>query len=164
MTAFWLHFMLRLSYSSELGAATAYGGHSAHIGIPEHRPYVEQVRLDELHHRDALRAIMDDRGIRPWVLLEWLFFAFGSCVAFGCRFWGDWASATGAGMFEINGVSEYNRLESLARSLGDAALAERFVEMAAQEQAHRDLFREMSRGREARLLAFQAVPERASLE
>lgn len=143
----WLFdFMLRLSYSSELGAATAYGGHAAHIAIEAHRAHVEQVRRDELHHRDELKALMDARGVRPWRSLEIFFWCFGTGVAFGCRFWGDWASATGAGLFEVNGVSEYRRLAALARRIAADDLVAQFERMALQEQAHRDLFREMSRG------------------
>ncbi|MEZ4317635.1 MAG: ferritin-like domain-containing protein [Myxococcota bacterium] len=144
-------FMLRLSYSSELGAATAYGGHAAHIGIAAHREHVLQVQRDELHHRDELLAIMEARGVRPWGVLELFFLCFGSCVAFGCRFWGDWASAFGASLFEVNGVAEYTRLEALAQALGEDPLLADFRRMAQQEQAHRDLFLEMARGAEAKL-------------
>lgn len=146
-----LDAMLRLSYSSELGAATAYGGHAAHIRVAAHRAHVLQVQADELHHREALLAMMTARGVRPWRWLDGFFFLFGSSVAFGCRFWGDWASAIGASMFEVNGVTEYTRLAALARRVGDADLVARFERMAVQEQAHRDLFREMSRGITARL-------------
>lgn len=146
-----LNAMLRLSYSSELGAATAYGGHAANVAIPEHRAYIVQVRADELHHRDELLRLMDARGVRPWRVLEVFFFAFGSTVAFGCRFWGDWASSFGASLFEINGVTEYTRLAALARRLDEPVLVECFERMAAQEQAHRDLFREMARGVRAQL-------------
>ena len=74
-------------------------------------------------------------------------------MAFGCRFWGDWASAVGASMFEVNGVAEYDRLAALARRLGETELVECFELMTAQEQAHRDLFAEMARGEQAMLPA-----------
>jgi rubrerythrin len=143
--------LLRVSYSSELGAATAYGGHAAHVVAAGHRESIEQVRLDELRHRDELGQMLAERGLRPWKALELLFWVIGSSVAFGCRFWGDWASATGAGMFEVNGVAEYRRLAALARRAGADALVPCFDRMAAQEQAHRDLFRELARGPSASL-------------
>jgi demethoxyubiquinone hydroxylase (CLK1/Coq7/Cat5 family) len=138
---------LRLSFSSELGAATAYGGHAAHVKNPADRPSVAQVREDELHHRAELGRMMEARGVRPWWALELLFLAIGSTVAFGCRWWGDWASATGAAMFEYNGVTEYERLAGLARRAGAEELLPCFQRMAAQEQAHRDLFLAMAAGK-----------------
>jgi rubrerythrin len=157
MTQWWLGFMLRLSYSSELGAATAYAGHARHIAIAAHRAHVEQVRRDELHHRDQLREMLDARGLRPWWVLEVFFWMVGSTVAFGCRFWGDWASATGASMFEVNGVAEYDRLAALARRADEPELVACFELMARQEQAHRDLFQEMARGDQA-VLPVHAEP------
>jgi rubrerythrin len=140
---------LRLSYSSELGAATAYGGHAAHVRNPAHRAPVAQVRLDELHHREELGQMMEARAVRPWWWLELLFLAIGSTVAFGCRWWGDWASATGAAMFEYNGVTEYQRLAALAQRAGAHDLLPTFARMAAQEQAHRDLFLALASGTQA---------------
>lgn len=137
---------LRISYSSELGAARAYAGHAASLRDPAHRSRVAQVERDELRHRAALLRMLEGRGVRPWVAFELLFGAIGATVALGCRFWGGWASATGAAMFEYNGVAEYRRLEGLARRAGAAALLHELGEMAAQEQAHRDLFLAMARG------------------
>ncbi len=156
MTRWWFDLWLRLSHSSELGAATAYRGHAAHIRIEAHRAHVEQVRRDELHHRDELLEIIVARGLRPWRALDAVFWMVGSTVAFGCRFWGDWASAYGASSFEVNGVAEYRRLSALAARLGEAELVPYFDRMAEQEQGHRDLFREMARGATAQLPDLEA--------
>jgi rubrerythrin len=146
MTDWLFDFMLRLSYSSELGAATAYRGHAANVRSEADRAAVQQVHEDELRHRADLKAIMDARGVGVWWPFEWFFLALGTSVAFGCRFWGDWASATGAAMFEVNGVSEYQRLAALAARLGEPALVEKFGHMEVQERDHRDLFRAMASG------------------
>jgi hypothetical protein len=95
--------------------------------------------------------MMEQRGLRPFAALELFFWCLGSTVAFGCRFWDDWASATGASLFEVNGVAEYRRLAAAARRADEPELVPYFEWMAAQEQFHRDLFREMSRGAFARL-------------
>lgn len=141
-----LEWMVRLSYSSELGAATAYAGHARACKDPAHAEVVARVRADELHHRERLGAWMAAQGVRPFPPFEWVFLAIGTVVGFGCRFWGDRASAFGAGLFEINGVSEYTRLRVLAVRAGLPSLAAEFDRMRVQEQAHRDLFRELARG------------------
>ena len=152
-----LDWNLRLSYSSELGAATAYAGHTRSCRIAEHAASVERVRVDELRHRDRLLAMMTARGVRPFLPFEWFFLAVGTTVGLGCRIWGNRASAFGASLFEVNGVSEYRRLQALARRSGDLALAPAFVEMEAQERAHRDLFRELARGAGADLAVVRAI-------
>jgi demethoxyubiquinone hydroxylase (CLK1/Coq7/Cat5 family) len=151
MSRWLLHGMLRLTYASELGAATAYAGHAAHVRLRGHQPHIEKVRDDELRHRAELLVMLEGRGLRPWAILDLFFFCVGTTVAFGCRFWGDWASATGASWFEVNGVAEYRRLASVARRLGDEGLATTFDHMAEHEQAHSDLFRELARGATASL-------------
>ncbi len=146
MLRWYFGFMLRLTYSSELGAATAYRGHAKHLKRASDRPIVAQVEQDELHHRAALKRMLDERQLRVWPPLEWIFWMIGSSVAFGCRFWGDWASAAGAAAIEVNGVAEYDRLAALARRLGEAELVPAFEAMSAQEAEHRAIFKRMARG------------------
>ena len=90
--------------------------------------------------------MLEARGARTWWFLEALFWCIGTVIGFGCLIWGDWASATGAGWFEINGESEYRRLAQAAESGGDPELVAVFREMERQEASHRRLFFAMARG------------------
>lgn len=158
-----LAWMVRLSYSSELGAATAYAGHAAACRDPAHAAVVARVRVDELHHREQLGAWMTAQGLAPFPPFEWFFLALGTVVGFGCRFWGDRSSAFGASLFEINGVSEYARLRVLAERARLPELADAFETMRVQEQAHRDIFRELARTR-ADLDVVRAIEARSPSE
>jgi demethoxyubiquinone hydroxylase (CLK1/Coq7/Cat5 family) len=139
------HGLLRLTYSSEKGAALAYRGHARAVRDPVDREAIEQIERDEWHHRELLLPEMAVRGVRPWWVLEMFFWAMGSTIGLCCRVWGEWASAKGASMFEVNGVSEYTRLAALARGLGQDAFAEKMDAMAEQEVAHQAYFAELAR-------------------
>ena len=148
MTRWLFHWMLRLSYSSELGAATAYDGHAKSLRkrSDEEANLVAQVRDDELEHRAQLLLMMQQRGLKRFLPFEVFFLCLGTSVSLGCKFWGAWASAFGASLFEVNGVLEFNRLAHLARKLGEDELVAHFEKMAEQEDVHRVLFRKLARG------------------
>ena len=137
-------WLLRLSYSTERGAAAAYRGHAS-ITDGVTRAEILQVRDDELEHRETLRAMLDERSIRPFPPFEWFFLWLGSSIALGCRVWGPRASALGASLFEIGGVLEYDRLASLAARLGASEEAAQLRLMADQERAHRVYFAALAR-------------------
>jgi len=139
------HGWLRLTYSSEKGAALAYRGHSKAVKSQQDAKDIAQIEADEWHHRETLLPIMERRGVRPWVCLEGLFWCIGSTIGGMCRIWGEWASAKGASVFEINGVNEYSRLAVLARRLGDEEVALQMEEMARQESDHQAYFKELAR-------------------
>lgn len=140
LAEWWLDRMLQLTYASERGAAIAYNGHARAVASDEDRAVVAQIEKDEWHHRERLLTVMQGRGVRRLGWLDWVFFFVGTTVSFGCQFWPEWASALGASWFEVNGVSEYRRLASLARWAGQDDLVPLFDEMADQEQVHRDIF------------------------
>ncbi len=143
-----LHWMIRLSHGTELGAARAYAGHVASLRTQDAATadLIERIRLDEVHHRRALAAMMAERNLRPFLPFELLFWCMGTVIGLGCHIWGAWASAFGASLFEINGVAEFSRLAVLADRLGDTALADQCREMELQEAAHRVIFAQLSRG------------------
>ncbi len=133
---FWLRFNLRAAYSAERGAALAYAGHAASASTPGRRREIEEILRDELRHRERVGRMLAALGARPWRWLDLILAGVGSCVAFGCRFWGDWASAVGASGFEVNGAAEYRRAAHFAQLLGHGALAAGIREMQEQEEAH----------------------------
>jgi rubrerythrin len=107
---------------------------------PADRLAIEKIADDEWHHREELLAILSDRSLYPWFPLEWIFWLIGTTVGLGCSIWGEWASAYGASKFEVNGVSEYKRLSSLARRIHDEDLALRMEELAEHEREHQEYF------------------------
>ena len=141
------HGLLRLTYSSEKGAALAYRGHARAVRDPVDREAILKIEQDEWHHREVLLPELTARGLKPWRILEAFFWAMGSTIGLCCRVWGEWASAKGASVFEVNGVSEYTRLAALATRLGQDGFAEKMVAMAAQEVAHQTYFSELARHR-----------------
>ena len=148
-----LHLHLRLSYSSELGAALAYRAHARNVRSPADQSAIRQIETDEREHREQLLAILSARGLRPWFPLEWLFWLIGSTVGLGCTVWGEWASAFGASLFEVNGISEYKRLATIARRVGDDELVLTMNEFAEHEREHQVYFSQLAtsiwKGREA---------------
>lgn len=149
----WFRWLLRLSFSTERGAAAAYRGHAA-VTSGRVRRQILQVRRDELAHRAELALLLEAHGLRPFPPFEWLFLAVGTTVALGCRVWSHWASAFGASLFEIGGVLEYRKLAALARELGHPEQAACLEHMGAQEAAHEAFFAELARngGRRAELV------------
>ena len=147
MLRFVFHFLLLLTYSSERGAALAYRGHAKAVRSEADRLAIAQIEQDEWHHREELLGILEEQGLKPWKVLEGLFWMIGSTVGFGCKLWGEWASAYGASSIEVNGVSEYRRLAVFCRRLDDEPLALRMDAMAHQEQAHRDYFYRLAKAR-----------------
>ena len=139
------HGLLRLTYSSEKGAALAYRGHARSVRDPADRVAIAEIERDEWHHREVLLPELTARGLKPWSILEAFFWAMGSTIGLGCHVWGEWASARGAAMFEVNGVSEYTRLAALATRLGQDEFADKMVAMAEQEQEHLTYFSDLAR-------------------
>jgi len=137
---FWLRLHLKIAYSTELGASTAYGGHAAATRDPVIAAQIRQVEQDELHHRAAVGEMLRELEIGPLVGLEWLFWIIGSTVAIGCHVWWSWASAFGAAQFEFGGVGDYRRAARAARAVGREDLALRLDHFEAQEAAHRTFF------------------------
>lgn len=145
-------WLLRLSFSTERGAAAAYRGHAA-VTSGRLRRQILQVRRDELDHRASLAGMLQIHGLRPFLPFEMFFLAVGLCVALGCQVWGGWASAFGARVFEVGGVVEYRKLAALARDLGHLDQAAVLAHMGAQEAEHERFFAELARngGRHAEL-------------
>ena len=145
MVRWLLHAHLRLSYSSELGAALAYRGHARSVHSATDKETILKISDDEHQHREHLLAIMSKRGLHPWFPLEYLFWLIGSTVGVGCSIWGEWASAFGASILEINGISEYQRIAKLAKYVGDQELIEIMTEFAENERVHHNYFAELSK-------------------
>jgi len=110
------------------------------VRSPSHRKAIKKIELDELLHREALLSILSDRRVYPWFFLEWLFWGIGRTVGFGCSVWGEWVSAFGASIFEVNGIAEYTRLAALARRVNDEQLALHMEELADHEREHQEYF------------------------
>lgn len=136
----WLVFHLKVAYSTEIGASTAYRGHAAATREPEVRAEIRRVLDDELHHRAAVGALLDELGARPWWWLELAFRLVGTVIGAGCHVWGGWASCFGAAQFELGGAGDYRRAARAAHAAGRADLVPRLERYKAQEEDHRRFF------------------------
>ena len=136
----WLLFNLRLAYSTELGASTAYDGHARATRDPAIAARIEAIRDEELQHRAVVGAMLDRFGVRPYGFLELLYTVIGTCVGFGCKLWGEWASAFGAAQFEFGGTADYGRCARAARAIGDVELEQVLLGIQQSEADHRVFF------------------------
>lgn len=144
---FWLRFHLRVCYSTEIGAASAYRGHAGSTRDPAVAALIRGIEHDELHHRAVVGQLLRDFGARPFYPLEALFWCMGHTIALGCYLWGEWASAYGASWFELSGVGDYRRAARAARAAGMEELASHLDGFEDQEAAHRRFFLALARSR-----------------
>jgi len=144
---FWLLFHLRVAYSTEIGASTAYVGHANATRDPDVAAFIRGIEADERRHRAAVGELLTEFGARPYYPLEWLFFCVGTIIGTGCHVWGEWASAFGAAQFEFGGMGDYRRAAKAARALGKEELALELDELEDQETAHRIFFLALARSR-----------------
>lgn len=144
---FWFVFHLKVAYSTELGASTAYRGHAAATADPDVAAQIRQILDDELHHRKTLGDLLTEFDAVPYTFLEWLFWCVGNVISVGCHLWGEWASAFGAAQFEFGGAGDYVRAAKAARAVGREDLAVLLDEFQAQETAHRAFFLALARSR-----------------
>ena len=142
---FWLRFHLKVAYSTEIGAYTAYVGHAAATREPEVQADIDRIAADEQHHRQAMGELLERFDAKPWWWLELLFTAIGTIVGTGCHVWGGWASAFGAAQFEFGGAGDYRRASKAAHAIGEPDLAAQLDEYQAQEEAHRRYFLALAR-------------------
>ncbi len=142
---FWLRLHLRIAYSTEIGAATAYRGHAAATREPVVAALVRSIEQDERHHRAELGELLERYDARPFVWLDHLYTFIGTCVGWGCHFWGPWASAFGAAQFEFGGIADYRRAARAARAIGNPDLVAKLESFQAQEAAHRAFFLDLAR-------------------
>lgn len=143
----WLLFHLRVAYSTEIGAASAYRGHARATRDPAVAAYILGIEQDERHHRAAVGELLEAFGARPFYPLELLFWVVGNTIGLGCFVWGEWASAFGAAQFEFGGMGDYRRAARAARAVGEHELAARLEVFEQQEAAHRAFFLALARSR-----------------
>lgn len=142
---FWLRLHLRVAYSTEIGAVTAYRGHAAATRDPVVASLIRSIEQDERHHRVEVGKLLERFDAQPFVWLDLLYTLIGTVVGFGCHFWGPWASAFGAAQFEFGGVGDYRRAARAARAIGNPELAAQLETYQAQEAAHRAFFLDLAR-------------------
>lgn len=144
---FWLLFHLRVAYSTEIGAASAYRGHAKSTRDPAVAAHIAQIEQDERGHRAALGALLKRFKVRPIYPLELFFWCVGNIIGLGCFVWGEWASAFGAAQFEFGGIGDYRRAARAARAVGEEALAVQMDTYQQQEADHRAFFLALARSR-----------------
>lgn len=144
---FWLRVHLRVAYSTEIGAATAYAGHAKATADPAVAAHITRIEHDELHHRERVGELLERFDARPYRLLEILFRVVGTVIGLGCHVWGEWASAFGAAQFEFGGMGDYQRAAKAARSLDMEELAIELDGMERDEAEHRVFFLALARAR-----------------
>ncbi|MBX2798326.1 MAG: demethoxyubiquinone hydroxylase family protein [Myxococcales bacterium] len=141
----WLIFHLKVAYSTEIGASTAYRGHAAATRHPDVAADIRRIEQDELRHRASVGQLLEAFEARPWWWLEAVFTVVGTVIGAGCHVWGGWASAFGAAQFELGGAGDYRRAAAAAQAAGHDDLVARLELYKEQEEAHRRYFLALAR-------------------
>ncbi|MCA9495247.1 MAG: ferritin-like domain-containing protein [Myxococcales bacterium] len=132
---------LRREHANEQGAARAYRGHARSVRDPEEARRIEAIEAEEWHHREILRARLEELGSAPaWFdpvlgLVGWVLGAL-------CHVTGWLLPMLGAGWIERRNAQGYFQASLDAQEAGLPELARELVELGAVEVAHHAWFRE----------------------
>jgi rubrerythrin len=157
--------LLRLAYSGELAAATAYAGHARAVRRPEERQTIRRIEAEERAHRarvGEMLASLDARA-RWWRELRMLL--TGLAIAALCFLGGWYVPMYGAGRIERANIREYEEAARLALCAGFAAWADELLAMAEVEWDHERYFHDQIRGHPLQRLlpAWASPPPRSEI-
>lgn len=133
--------ILQLAYSGELAAAYAYRGHWKSVSDPAERARIEQVEIEEWHHRDLIAGMMKQLNVRPNPSRERRALIVGRGLGFLCHVMGWLAPMYGAGRLESRNIVEYETAARYAQDAGHEEFVECLLNMAEVEWEHENYFR-----------------------
>jgi len=139
--------LLRVAYSSEMGAALAYRGHAEAVSDAFEKEMLRRIEAEEWLHRTAVGRILQELGSRPSEFREALFSLVGNLLLRLAPYSGWYMPMFVAGKMEAMNVGEYTRMQSWASQLGLHSMADEFQQMAVVERAHQAFFQERLRSR-----------------
>jgi hypothetical protein len=133
----WKRFLLKLSYSVEIGAYLAYVGHTAVTGDRE----IGRIAREELRHMVMLKRIMAAEGTAPSFAFNLIFFLIGSSIKATCFVVPKVLLDPIAAFLEIINVVNYGYMSRLMPEY-----AEQLNEMQRNEEEHGLYFKTRGKG------------------
>ena len=133
--------LLQLAYSGELAAAYAYRGHWHSVRDKDERARIEQIEIEEWHHRQLVGEMLRGLGARPKRLREIRATVIGRTLGLLCHFAGWLAPMYGAGRLESRNIVEYEIAAMYARQCAHDDLIDCLLTMAEVEWEHEKYFR-----------------------
>jgi hypothetical protein len=134
--------LLQLAHSGELAASIAYAGHAASVRDARQKWEIEKIRLEELDHRQRVRAMLDALGVAPEAKRERKLRRVGTVIAAFCHIGGWFGPMYGAARLERKNIGEYERAAAFAVEAGHPQFVEDLLDMAEVEWEHERYFRE----------------------
>lgn len=132
--------LLQMAYSAEKAAAFAYIGHSNSVNDIDEKKSIKQIELDEWHHRECVKEIMDKYLIKPKYYYEIRFHLIGKIIALSCYIIGWFMPYYFAGRLESGNVCEYFRMMQYFHELGIYEHNDILYEMGIKEKEHEIYF------------------------
>jgi rubrerythrin len=132
--------LLQMAYSAEKAAAFAYIGHAGSVKNPDDKAAIQQIEVDEWHHREAVLAIMTQYGIQPSRYNEIKYHVIGRILSASCYVIGWFMPYYFAGRLESGNVCEYFIMMRYFNDLGITAHDDVLYEMGMKEKEHEVYF------------------------
>lgn len=137
-----LRRLIQQAYSAEKAAAFAYQGHAASLKDERIKQNVNQIEMDEWHHRAMMLELMAKYGFRPSKLFEIRFALVGKCISAACFIIGRFMPFYFAGRLESGNVCEYFRMMQLFHVLGIREHDDMLFALGVKEKEHEVYFYE----------------------
>jgi rubrerythrin len=133
--------LLQLAYSGELAAAYAYRGHWHSLRDANERTRIEEIEIEEWHHRKLVGDMLVSLDSRPSAMREARAAIIGRALSVLCHLSGWLAPMYGAGKLESKNIREYETAARHARNCGRNDLVDCLLTMAEIEWDHEHYFR-----------------------
>lgn len=144
--------LLQKAYSAEKAAAFAYQGHAGSIKNTEQKVAIQQIELDEWHHRACVLQIMREYEIPVSTYFEARMYIVGKIIHVSCYVIGWFMPFYFAGSLESGNVCEYFRMIHYFHELGITKHDQLLYEMGIKEKEHEVYF--LSKIKNHKLLPF----------
>ena len=133
--------LLQLAYSAERAAGYAYRGHWHSVVDRDERKRIEQIEIEEWHHRELVGEMLAGLGAQPDRQRELRATVIGRGLGALCHVMGWLAPMYGAGRLESRNIGEYETAARHARACGREDLIDCLLTMAEVEWEHENYFR-----------------------
>jgi rubrerythrin len=134
--------LLQRAHAGELAAALAYDGHARSVKDEAERRELEEIRDEELHHRQRLGLMLQGLGAAPDPRRERLLTLIGRFISWFCGVGGWYVPMYGAGKLERGNIVEYEHAAKLAHAAGLTELVDELLTFAEVEWKHELYFRQ----------------------